>query len=1364
MKPSHPSTPSRETLEIKITALLLGELGPDEIAEIRLALESDPALRKFHDRMQRTVGLVREVSIPVHAGKPAETVTEQLSADRRQALLAQLKKPAPQEKKPAREEQPRQVVILNWLRLHWGAVAGMAACFIAFLGLLLPGLRVAKYKMTLMEQVGEPEADSYAASSATPVADGLNRSQLAQSYDRQTLAKGFAMVDPSSVPHPQSATPQSLDAPTLPELSYINGAAVDVSVVPQSSAMREPVTAYYAAVVPPPTTPPPPPPADIYLPQAKAKEDASGKVQLTGITSQFENKRGLAETVVNETMYLPPGPNSGKDAVNGWAKETPASNFGTVAQGAVVLGGSFNAGGGGGVGGGFGGGAVVQPTPSAASGPMPSTSNREDQGRFWAGRTSADAGSGPGVNLWGYQNVPGQMPAGGIAALPTTPGRGAVIISQPPMLPPSQPGVYEFRSELLDDDSKKLKANLGQPPAGPVASTSDPRDGSVSRTLGIPMGNRMAKDNRDQWADVDKLGEELQVLAEDEKRFGRAEELSKQLADQKPQSNLQTPMRRNTPAVVNGVALSDEARPLGEKPGPTATGGISGQPAQKLEFGLADLNQPPPTPAEPAQRARRLGRLGGDAGVTVSGAIESSAEKKSRSSGRLAEAEAAGVRREADAIELERRKLAVEPETLRRRSEAEKVENEAVRAQIDAVTRYRADVQLGDRMAGAALGREVLEQQPVAGEMAQDKTPQKIETFDFSDSVERLPSRAGKPVTASGPAPTNGPQSGKKELSQMESKSGLDANGVQLGFETRQSQVADQELAFRVQGGSPPTAATVKTKAGRPIDALSLEGKEEAAKDVSRLPVAVDPATGLPVTVTLAASEGRTIPLDPNTGLPMVKTDAPIADAFAKNPAAATNAVGAPVDLAGVLAPAAQEPPAPPKPILPPADPLPEVLTAAERFSTFSLNVSDVSFKLAAASLGGGTLPEPATVRSEEFVNAMNYHDPAPAPGAKLALAWDQARHPFEHNRDLLRFSIQTAAIGREAGRPLNLVLLLDNSGSMERADRVLIIRQALGVLAQQLTPADRISVVAFARTPRLWVDGMQGGDPAALVQRVGNLNPEGGTNLELALNEGYATAQKHFFPNGNNRVILLTDGAANLGNVNPAQLKQKVESFRRKNIALDCFGVGWEGYNDDLLESLSRNGDGRYGFINNPLEAAMDFAGQLAGALRVAAADVKAQVEFNPDRVILHRQIGYEKHRLTKEQFRDNTVDAAEIGAAESGTALYSIQVNAQGKGPLGVVRVRFKVPSTGRYQEQEWLLPYNPAVPSLDRAYPSMKMAAVAALFAEWLAHSPFAGNVGLSALQSYLQGVPETFPMDMRPGQLQTMLQQARTIAGQ
>jgi Mg-chelatase subunit ChlD len=443
--------------------------------------------------------------------------------------------------------------------------------------------------------------------------------------------------------------------------------------------------------------------------------------------------------------------------------------------------------------------------------------------------------------------------------------------------------------------------------------------------------------------------------------------------------------------------------------------------------------------------------------------------------------------------------------------------------------------------------------------------------------------------------------------------------------------------------------------------------------------------------------------------------------------------------------------------------PQPEIASVENAFSTFSLNVSDVSFKLAAASLEKGVMPDPATVRTEEFINAFDYRDPEPAGSAPIAFAFERARHPFAHDRDLVRLSVKTAASGRQPGRPLNLVLLLDNSGSMERADRLRIRQECLRVLASQLQPQDRISVVSFARTARLSVDGLSGSQAGELPQRVGELTPEGGTNLEEAMNLAYQTALRHYLASGVNRVVLLTDGAANLGDVTPESLKKKVETNRQQGIALDCFGIGWEGYNDDLLEVLSRNGDGRYGFVNTPEAAATEFAGQLAGALKVAASDVKVQVEFNPRRATAYRQLGYAKHQLKKEQFRDNTVDAAEIGAAEAGNALYVVQVNPRGEGPVATVRVRFKVPGTNDYREHEWPVPYDGAAKTLEQSPASMRLAATAAAFSEWLVSSPYAAEVTPDRLLSYLSGVPESSPADPRPKKLEWMIRQARSVAG-
>jgi Mg-chelatase subunit ChlD len=442
--------------------------------------------------------------------------------------------------------------------------------------------------------------------------------------------------------------------------------------------------------------------------------------------------------------------------------------------------------------------------------------------------------------------------------------------------------------------------------------------------------------------------------------------------------------------------------------------------------------------------------------------------------------------------------------------------------------------------------------------------------------------------------------------------------------------------------------------------------------------------------------------------------------------------------------------------------PQPEIIARENAFSTFSLNVSDVSFKLAAAGLEKGAMPDPASIRVEEFINAFDYRDPEPGPGVPIGFTWERSQYPFAQNRDLLRFSLKTAALGRQAGRPLNLVLLLDNSGSMERADRVRIIQEALRVLARQLQPQDTFSVVTFARTARLWVDGIPGNQAGKVAEELGALTPQGGTNLEEAMNLAYQTALRHYLPNGVNRVVLLTDGAANLGSVDPDTLKEKVETNRKQGIALDCFGIGWEGLNDDLLEVLTRNGDGRYGFINTP-EETTGFANQLAGALHVAAADVKVQVEFNPNRVAAYRQIGYAKHQLTKEQFRDNSVDAAEIGAAESGNALYAIEINPNGEGPIAIVRVRYKVPGTTEFHEKEWPVPYTGKASSLQQASPALRLAATASAFGESLSQSPYAAEVTPDALLGYLHGIPEIYGADARPKTLEWMIRQTKSVFG-
>ena len=206
-----------------------------------------------------------------------------------------------------------------------------------------------------------------------------------------------------------------------------------------------------------------------------------------------------------------------------------------------------------------------------------------------------------------------------------------------------------------------------------------------------------------------------------------------------------------------------------------------------------------------------------------------------------------------------------------------------------------------------------------------------------------------------------------------------------------------------------------------------------------------------------------------------------------------------------------------------------ETPTSEKSDSTFSLNVSDVSFKLTKAAFAQGKRPQAEKVRPEEFVNAMSYDDTRPNQAEKISCDFEQGSHPFLSQRNLMRISMSTASLGRNAGTPLRLTLLLDQSGSMERSDRVESLKRAFALLAAQLTPNDEVTLVGFARSPRLLAERVKGNEVAKLAAIIANPLSEGGTNLEEALSSGIQLAKQQFVKGAQNRIILLTDGAANL-------------------------------------------------------------------------------------------------------------------------------------------------------------------------------------------------------------------------------------------
>ncbi|MEO6003765.1 MAG: von Willebrand factor type A domain-containing protein [Opitutus sp.] len=440
-----------------------------------------------------------------------------------------------------------------------------------------------------------------------------------------------------------------------------------------------------------------------------------------------------------------------------------------------------------------------------------------------------------------------------------------------------------------------------------------------------------------------------------------------------------------------------------------------------------------------------------------------------------------------------------------------------------------------------------------------------------------------------------------------------------------------------------------------------------------------------------------------------------------------------------------------------------EINTRTEPVSTFSLHVSDASFRIAQAALARGERPDPATIRPEEFYNAFDYGDPSPAAAERVGCRVEQSGHPFMQQRNLVRIAMKVPSSGRSATQALHLTVLLDTSGSMERADRVATVHRALEVLASLLTANDRVTLIGFARQPHLLAENVAGDQASQLVELASHTPFEGGTNLEEALKLAGELAQRHQDAAAQNRIVFITDGAANLGNANPQALATTIEQLRQQGISFDACGVGTDGLDDTVLEALTRKGDGRYTVLDQASDADAGFAQQLAGAFRPAAENVKVQVRFNPARVGSYRLIGFEQHRLKEEDFRNDKVDAAELAADEAAVALYQIEVLPEGEGELGEVFVRFRDPATKTMIERSWPMLHDPQARAFDRSTPTLQLAGTAAFLAEKLRGGELANLIRLDDLAPTVNSLRGHYANSARVQQLVQMFEQMRRQSG-
>ncbi|MDV3256162.1 MAG: VWA domain-containing protein [Lysobacter sp.] len=402
--------------------------------------------------------------------------------------------------------------------------------------------------------------------------------------------------------------------------------------------------------------------------------------------------------------------------------------------------------------------------------------------------------------------------------------------------------------------------------------------------------------------------------------------------------------------------------------------------------------------------------------------------------------------------------------------------------------------------------------------------------------------------------------------------------------------------------------------------------------------------------------------------------------------------------------------------------------------STFSVDVDTGSYSNVRRMLLDGVRPPADAVRAEEFINYFDYGHPAPSgTDVPFGITTELAPAPWNAERRLLMIGIKGYDIPRADLPPSNLVLLIDTSGSMNSPDKLPLLKRAMGMLVRQLRPQDTVSIVVYAGSAGLVLPPTPGNRQGEILAALSQLEAGGSTNGGDGIRLAYDMARQGFIEGGTNRVLLATDGDFNVGTVDQGALETLVADQRASGIALTTLGFGQGNYNDALAERLADLGNGNHAYIDSALEARRVLVEAMGSTLATIASDVKVQVEFNPAVVAEYRLVGYENRVLRNEDFANDKVDAGDIGAGHSVTALYELTLagspavrlpglrygdtnptTASDSREVAHVRLRYKQPGTDTSRLVE-----TPVLRDQLRAQPgeSMRFAAAVAGFADLL-----------------------------------------------
>ncbi len=371
------------------------------------------------------------------------------------------------------------------------------------------------------------------------------------------------------------------------------------------------------------------------------------------------------------------------------------------------------------------------------------------------------------------------------------------------------------------------------------------------------------------------------------------------------------------------------------------------------------------------------------------------------------------------------------------------------------------------------------------------------------------------------------------------------------------------------------------------------------------------------------------------------------------------------------------------------------VAVAQQPVTTFSADVDRAAYANVRRIIGYGQIPPKDAVRIEEMVNYFDYDYPAPEEGSAspLRVSPELAPAPWNPTHLLLRIGLQAKKIDLTKAPPSNIVFLIDVSGSMDEENKLPLLKSSFKMLLGQLRPDDKIAIVTYANGTKVALPSTSVKDKEKIIKVLDNLYASGGTSGGRGIQLAYEQAQKSFIKNGNNRIILATDGDFNIGINNTTDLEKFIEKQRESGIYMSVLGFGIGNYRDDMAETIADKGNGNYAYIDNITEAKKVLVNELSSTLFAVAKDVKLQLEFNPKYVKEYKLIGYENRMLTNEDFTNDKKDAGEIGAGHTVTALYELvpsdgkvaqslryqsqELNEKGKGnELGFLKIRYKDP----------------------------------------------------------------------------------------